>query len=299
MIGVVGIGRMGAPILRHLSSTFRAAGHDADDDRAVLVSGAGAEWYSDVADLAAVIDVLVTVLPGPAEMRAVAETALPLMRPGSLWIDLTSSDPRVTAELAAVASRHTIAVVAAPMGGSVPNAEEASLSFFVSGEPAAVERALPVLEVLSSRGGKIRQVGARAQDGQVVKLLANALWFANALAASEALLAGQAAGLDPEHLHDLLRDSAGGSVFMSEYLPRLLDGDYLETFGVDRVVEELTTVAEVSRDAGAVTPVLDASAEVHRAALQRFGPVPGELLGVRLLEEQSGRELRRRPRNAS
>ncbi|WIB79013.1 NAD-binding protein [Curtobacterium sp. MCPF17_002] len=128
----------------------------------------------------------------------------------------------------------------------------------------------------------------------MAKLLANALWFAHAAAGTEALLLGQALGLAPDALRQLLSDSAGGSSFMERHVGRLLDGDYLEEFPIDRVVEELRTVHSLAADAGTPTPVLSASADLHEQSLERFGPAMGELLGARLLEERAGTTLRRR-----
>ncbi|QDE35590.1 NAD(P)-dependent oxidoreductase [Microbacterium foliorum] len=113
------------------------------------------------------------------------------------------------------------------------------------------------------------------------------------MAASEAMLIGQGLGLSAADLHLLLRDSAGGSRYLDNHADRHLEGDYLETFGIDRVVEELSTVSQMSKTAGVASDVLDASARAHQAALERFGPEPGELLAVKLLEEATGRTLRR------
>lgn len=242
--------------------------------------------------LAADSDVLVTVLPGPEELRAASAVALPALRPGALWIDLTSGDPVTTREFAARAERRGVAMVSAPMGGSVAEAASKELTFFVSGADDAVERAVPVLEVLATADG-IRPVGRRVEDGQIVKLLANGLWFAQALAASEALLIGQGLGLDVDALHGFLRASAGGSRFLDDHAGRLLDGDLMASFGIDRVVEELDTIDRMRNLAGVDAPILTASVGHHHDALSQYGPALGELLGVRLLEDRAGRRLRR------
>lgn len=288
MIGVVGLGRMGAPIARKLSRRFRVQAFDIEPDRAVP----GVAPSPSMNDLAASSDTVITVLPGPTELREWAVEALPMLRRGTLWLDLTSGDPAVTRGLADMADRHGVDAVSAPMGGSVAEAEGGELIFFLSGRADAAGRARPLLEVLAREDG-IRHAGPRAEDGQIVKLLANGLWFANAVAASEAMLIGQGLGVAPSDLHRLLRDSAGGSVFIEEHLGRLLDGDYLETFGIDRVVEELDTVRAMAETARVTSPMLDAAARLHRAALDRFGPQLGELLAVRLLEDDAGRRLRR------
>ncbi|WIB77976.1 NAD(P)-dependent oxidoreductase [Curtobacterium sp. MCPF17_002] len=289
VLGVAGIGRMGTPIAGLLSRHFRLGAFDVIPARRDAVTGS--QWHPSLTALADASDVLVTVLPGPGEVRTCMLETLPALRPGSLWLDLTSGDPNLTAQLADEAERRNVAVVSAPMGGSVAEAAAGNLVFYVSGHDDAVERAAPILETLSGPDG-VHRAGTRAEDGQIVKLLANGLWFANALAASEAMLIGQALGLGAAGLHKLLRDSAGGSRFLDDHLGRLLDGDYLTTFGIDRIVEELGTIHSMSRTANVATPMLDASARLHRAALERYGPELGELLAVKLLEEQAGRQLR-------
>lgn len=285
----MGVGRMGEPIARTLSSAFNVQVFDIDPERPRATPDL--HWTASAPDLALASDILVTVLPGPHEMASALAEVLPRLRSGALWVDLTSGDPAVTRDLAAQAVDREIDVVSAPMGGSVAEASTRALTFFVGGTDAAVARAMPVLEELSQPDG-VRRAGSRPEDGQIVKLLANGLWFAHALAASEAMLIGQGLGLAPADLHRLLRDSAGGSRYLDVHAERLLDGDYLTTFGIDRVVEELRTVSAMGRAARTTTPILDASQEAHEAALTRFGPDLGELLGVKLLEEQAGRILR-------
>lgn len=239
LVGVVGIGRMGAPIAKALSQVFPVGVFDIDATRSDVVPEAC--WFSSLEGLAAVSDVLITVLPGPAELRACVPTAFVHLRPGGVWIDLTSGDPALTCELAESARSHGVGAVTAPMGGSVTEASAHALVFYVRGQDEDVARALPILEALAAPGGD-RRAGERAEDGQIVKLLANGLWFAHALAAAEAMLIGTNLGIGPDRLHDLLRGSAGGSHFLDHHLSSLLDGDYLTTFGIDRVVEELDTI---------------------------------------------------------
>ena len=175
------------------------------------------------------------------------------------------------------------------MGGGVAAAEAGSLHFFVGGSSQAVDRAIPVLSAL----GTVEQLGDGVGAGHTAKLLANLLWFGQVVAVTEALLLGQSLGLSPLRLRNTLASSAGGSVFIDEYLDRLLDGDYIETFGLDRCVEELDILASLAQDADVPFELSSLVARLHREALERFGAVDGELLAARLLEERSGRTLRR------
>lgn len=271
-VGVLGLGRMGAPIARALAQHHEVVGYDP------VVQPA------DPVALAASVEVLVTVLPGTAELDSLPPV-LAALRPGSLWLDLTSSDPRVIRRLS---KTQDIDVVGAPMAGGPGAAEAQVLSFHVGGAPAAVERARPLLELL----GTVDVVGDDVGDGYTAKLLSNLLWFGQVVAVSEAMLLGASLGLDLAVLRRTLAAGAGGSRFIDEYLDRLLEGDYAETFGVDRVVEELDTLASLAQQEGVPFELSRLVARLHREALERFGPVPGELLAAKLLEQRAGRDLR-------
>ena len=273
---MLGLGRMGAPIARTLALRWDVAAFDP-----VVAPEGSAE------QLAAGVDVLVTVLPGAAEVAAVMPSVLAALRPGSLWLDLTSGDPRVTRSLARAAKTQEIDVVGAPMAGGPAAAEANLLRFYVGGAPGAVARALPLLHTLGSH----ELLGDDPGNGHTAKLLANLLWFGQVIAVTEALLLGRSLGLDPAVLRRTLAASAGGSVFIDEYLDRLLAGDYAETFGLDRVVEELDTLASLARQEGVPFELSELVARLHREALARFGAVDGELLAAKLLEERDGRPL--------
>lgn len=285
-IGVLGAGRMGAPVARALVT----AGHDVvvwDPDASRLT---GLPASRTASELAAHADVLVTVLPGSPEVDAAVSSALDTLRPGSLWLDLSSSDPRLVQRLAERALARGIETVGAPMGGGPTAAESGRLAFYVGGAEDAVARARPLLDAL---GERVDHVGASVADGYTAKLLANLLWFGQVVAVSEALLLGQSLGISPAALRSTLSASAGGSVFIDQHLDSLLDGDYAESFGIDRVVEELTVLSELAESASVPFELSNLVTRLHREALDRFGAVPGEMLGAKLLEERAGRTLRR------
>jgi len=288
-IGVLGVGRMGLPIVQRLF----AAGLDvaAFDVDALRAAASGAAVANSARELAETSDIFVTVLPGIPELRDAMVGGGQLVNslpPGALWLDLTSNDPRVAHEVGDAARRRSIASVGAPMAGGVSAAESGSLRFFAAGQSAAIDRARPLLERL----GSVEVIGDDIQAGYTAKLLANLLWFGQVVAVTEALLLGQALGLPTTLLREQLASSAGGSVFIDEYLDRLLAGDYLESFGIDRCVEELETLVALAASANVPFEVSSTVARLHREALERFGAVGGELLAAKLLEERSGRKLR-------
>lgn len=287
-VGVVGVGRMGLPICTSLGRAgYQVTAGDRRREREAAVRAAGLVWAGETRLVAAAADVLITVLPGPEELREVMDVAIPALRPGAVWIDMTSSSPAVGLELGRRARELGIECLEAPAGGGPAAAEVGRLQLFVGGTAETVERFRPLLEVL----GSVDHVGAHGA-GYTVKLLVNLLWFGQAVATAEALLLARRAGIDLEVLHATLARSAAASEFIRSDLDALLGGDYLESFGVDRCYEELESVVTLADELGVPFELSRSVARAYARALERYGPVDGELLAAALLEEQAGVTLR-------
>ena len=288
-ITVFGAGRMGLPLVRQLVTAgheVHAVDSDPMRERMALDAGARSEHALGVAE------VVVTVLPGTPELETVAASLLSALGAGALWIDLTSTAPSVAARLAEAAIAAGIHPVGAAMAGGPDAAATGRLGFFVGGATEHVARAEPILGLF---GDRIERVGERVADGVTAKLLVNQLWFGQAVATTEALLLGRALGLDPDELRGILARSAAGGRFLEGPARALLAGDYLETFGLDRVVEELDALSAIARERGVPFVVADTVARLHREALAEFGPLQGELLAAKLLEHRAGEPLRGAP----
>jgi 3-hydroxyisobutyrate dehydrogenase len=297
-VAVIGVGRIGLPVVQRLVG----AGVDvrAFDVRAEVraeVESAGAAWAVDQAQAVADTDVVLTVLPGSPELReamlggaAGRPGLLELVGPGTTWIDLTSAAPDLAVELAHAAEGAGVDYLDAALGGGPDAARSATLTLYVGGAIATLDRHRPLLEAIARPDG-IRHMGA-AGSGYLTKLLVNALWFGQALAVGETLLMGQRAGLAPAALREVLIDSPAGSDFITTYLPALLRGDYLTSFGLDRCVEELDSVQRFVRDHQLPGEFISWVAGAHRAALAQLGPVDGELMGIAYLEQRAGSLLR-------
>lgn len=241
--------------------------------------------------------VLVTVLPGAAEVaeEMLARGTVDRLSPGAVWLDLTSGDPATTRTVAADLAARSVGTVAAAMAGGTDAARTASLDLLVGGADEDVRRVRPLLDALTANGGAVRTVGRDVGAGQVVKLLGNLLWFGQAVATTEVLLLGRAEGLDPADVVRFLRTGPGGSAFLDRHADRLLAGDPMADFGVDRVVEELEVLEREARAHDLPFDLSHRVVEAYRAALVRFGAVDGELLASRLLEERAGWTLRGDP----
>jgi 3-hydroxyisobutyrate dehydrogenase len=275
-VGVIGVGRMGRPIVERLV----AAGHEVDvfdaDPDALL----GLHAAASPRDLADRVEVLLTVLPGSPELEQVAEELGPRT---PLWVDLTSADPAVAVRVAEGRS-----FVGAPMSGGPAAAAAGSLVLHAGGPVALVDTAAALVAPL----GELRHVGDGVANGYTAKLLVNLLWFGQAVAVTEALLLGQAQGLRPEAVRAMLAESAAGGSFLRDYAPRILSGDTMPDFALARVVEELEALVGLARESRVPFELSEVVARLHRETLERFGAVDGELLATVLLQERAGRTLR-------
>lgn len=293
-IAFAGLGRMGAPMCAALvRAGYQVTATDARAEAEETAVACGAAWRDTPAQAAAAAGVLITMLPGAGEVGAAMlgeAGALRSLAVSAAWIDMSSSSPAAIAPVRERALAQGVEVLEAPVGGGIAAAGAGKLQLFVGGEAAAVERHRALLEVLADPG-RIVHVGGYG-TGYTAKLLVNLLWFGQAVATAEALLLGQAAGIAPAVLEHVLAGSAAASTFIRRDLGFVFQGDYLTSFGLDRICEELEAVTALASDHQVPCELSDLVRRTYRRALARYGPVDGELLAVALLEEEAGRKLR-------
>jgi 3-hydroxyisobutyrate dehydrogenase len=141
-----------------------------------------------------------------------------------------------------------------------------------------------VLEVVADR---IIHVGPPG-SGYTLKLLANALWFGQAVAVAETLTLAERAGIEPETARAALAESAAGGRFLERDAPALLAGDDLASFDLARCCEQLDTVLALAKQLAVPLELTNVVDEIHRRALAHYGEVDGELLGARFVAERAG-----------
>jgi 3-hydroxyisobutyrate dehydrogenase len=285
---------MGMPMCANLvQAGYTVTAGDVRPGRETEVTACGARWAGEAAEAAAGADVLITMLPGTQELTEVMlgpGGVLAVLPPEATWIDMTSTDPKAGRELAAAAHGRGVRVLEAPVGGGVPAAVAGTLQLFVGGDAVLLEQHRALLQVLADPA-RITHVGGTG-TGYTAKLLVNLLWFGQAVATAEALLLGRRAGIDLDVLRSAFAGSAAASHFITHDLSALFQGDYLTSFGLDRCCEELAAVTALARENRMPFELSEHVERVYRLALDRYGPVDGELLAVAMLEEQAGVRLR-------
>ena len=288
-MAVVGVGRVGLPVVRRLvAAGFGVRAFDVRAEPGAAVRSAGATWSPSQDEAVDGADMVLTVLPGSPELAAAVPGLLARLAAGTTWVDLTSTAPDVTSGLTRIADQHGVAHLDAGLGGGPAAVEQGAAVLYVGGETGTLDAVRPALSAFAER---IEHMGP-AGTGHLAKLLVNTLWFEQVVGVAEVLLAAQRAGLAPDRMRAVLLAGPAASAFIDSSLPALLRGDYLTSFGLERCVEELDAVARFCADHDVPADLLTRTADVHRRALEEFGPADGELLAAAYLERRAGVQLR-------
>jgi 3-hydroxyisobutyrate dehydrogenase len=261
----IGTGVMGAPMAGHVLD----AGHDLvvttrTPSKADALVARGATWADAPADAAAGADVVATMVGRPADVREVVlgrRGALASMAPGSLLVDFTTSDPTLAADIARSATEHGVSSLDAPVSGGDVGARAGSLSIMVGGDPAAFERARPLLELVGDT--VVLQGGPGA--GQHTKLVNQILIAGTMMGMCEALLYAAEAGLDPSLVLSSVGGGAAASWSLAHLAPRVLAGDLGPGFFVEHFVKDLGLALAHAADMGLDLPALALAHELYVA----------------------------------
>ena len=276
---------MGGPMCRRLAAAgYHVRAYDLDADALAAAVDAGATAASSARDCARDTDLFMTSLPGPPQVEAVmagAGGALSAMRPGSVWVDLTTNSRELVLGLASTAPAG-VAVVDSPVTGAVDGARLGTLTLFVGGEPEPVAVARPLLENL----GTVIECGPLG-SGNVVKLVTNQLWFAAAAALGEGLAVGVANGVELRILWESILNSVGDSFVARHDAPSIFAGHYDPSFPLALCVKDLGLLADLESSVDADLPVTAAARSAFERAAARYGLDAGEMCVARRVADDA------------
>jgi 3-hydroxyisobutyrate dehydrogenase len=267
----LGLGNMGLPMAVRLQDAgFRVRGFDPAAVATRAATEAGLDTAPDLTTVVAGAGVILLMLPSSDVVEAVlADPAVrPVLGPGVTVLDMSSSDPVRTRALAAAVAQTGAALVDAPVSGGVAGATAGSLTIMAGGAPEAVDRVEPLLTVL----GTLRRTGP-VGSGHALKALNNLLSATHLLVSSEAILAGQRFGLDPEVMLEVINSSSGRS-FSTEYKwPTFVRPEtYDSGFALRLLVKDATIAVELARAVGLPSRLGEAALELWREAAELLPP---------------------------
>ena len=300
-VGLIGLGNLGNPMaVSALSNGYNMVVHSLNKSEADNLISLGATWVSSAAEVGQQSDVVITVLPAPHHVRDImigSGGVLEQMKPGSTFIDMSTSSVEVANEIKALADPKGVAVMEAPVSflAKAPigaSRNSAQLQIFVGGTKEHFDQHLPLFRALGGMPEQIYHAGPNGA-GYGIKVLLNLLWFIYAAGTSEVLAIGSKLGLDLRVLQQALCASPSQSNFLQYDINSVFEaGNYDDGFTIDLVCKDIQLGIALGEKTGIDTAVARIVEQLHQKALDTYGAKSGEMSVVKLYEEAAGRLFR-------
>ncbi|MCP4723136.1 MAG: NAD(P)-dependent oxidoreductase [Desulfobacteraceae bacterium] len=264
IIGFIGLGVMGHSMAGHiLDAGFGLHLYNRTPSKADDLVEKGAVLEANVADLAGKSDIIISIVGFPKDVEEVFLEnggVLENARPGSIAIDMTTSDPTLAAALYDRGKEKGISVLDAPVSGGDLGAKNATLSIMVGGEKLVFDRVGPILEIM----GKNIVYQGKAGAGQHTKMANQIAIAAGMVAVCESLAYASKAGLDPQTVLKSIGQGAAGSWSLNNMGPRIIKRDDQPGFFIKHFIKDMKIAVESSNSLDLDTPGLDLALSLYQ-----------------------------------
>ncbi|WP_103380667.1 2-hydroxy-3-oxopropionate reductase [Pseudonocardia dioxanivorans] len=268
-IGFIGLGIMGAPMAANLiDAGYDVIGFNLTQDKIDALVKHGGRGASSVAEATKGADIVITMLPDSPDVTDVvtgADGVLANSHSGQLLIDMSTIQPDVSRQVAAVGAEAGVRVLDAPVSGGESGAIKGNLSIMVGGEAADFAAAGPVLNTV---GGTVVHVGPHG-SGQTVKAANQLIVAGNLQLLAEAIAFLEAFGVDLEASVQVLRGGLAGSTVLDRKAANMVNRDFSPGFRLALHHKDMGIVTAAAREAGVVIPLGSAVAQLVAALVAR------------------------------
>ncbi|KQZ15481.1 hypothetical protein ASD44_16535 [Mesorhizobium sp. Root554] len=269
-IGFIGLGTMGAPMATNLLK----GGHDLivfdlNPKSVAKLVGHGARAAVSIAEAAKSAEIVFTMLPDAPDVEAAATGdggILENIRPGSVYVDMSTIDPATTRRIGALFKKKGVDMIDSPVGKTVDQAIAGTSTLMLGGEDAVITQVEPILRLMGQDLIRCGELGM----GQAMKLVNNLLASVLITASSEALVAGRKAGLTLDTMISVLKTTmAWNNQLAIAMHARALKGDFEPGFMVKLAHKDCRLAIGMNQELGVSTPVGSATLEALAEAMAR------------------------------
>jgi 3-hydroxyisobutyrate dehydrogenase-like beta-hydroxyacid dehydrogenase len=291
-LGFVGVGRMGGLMTERLL----AAGHsvtvsDPSEAAVAALVALGAKRAGSAAEVAAATDIVFTSLPSPPVVESVALGPDGIVHGGRarIFVDLSTTGPRVAARIAAGLAEHGITAVDSPVSGGLKGAREGTLAVMASCPKETYETVQPLLAVF----GKLFYIGEKPGSAQTLKLVNNLLAASAMAISAEGMVMGMKAGLDPRVMIDVINVSSGRNSAIQDKFPKsVLPGTFDFGFMTGLSYKDVRLCLDEAEAMGIPMVVGSAVRQMLAVTNALYGPESDFTSIVRSVESWAGVEVR-------
>ncbi|MBV8170113.1 MAG: 3-hydroxyisobutyrate dehydrogenase [Alphaproteobacteria bacterium] len=272
-VGFIGTGNMGLPMMRNVvAKGFAVTAYDTHGPALDAAVKAGAARGASPAQIARDCEIVITILPSAANVEACylgPDGILEGAASKTLCIDMSTIDPGTAQRVADRLGEKQVRYIDAPVSGGTVKAADGTLAIMVGGPASDFESARPVLATMGTNLIHVGPAGA----GAVAKLCNNLIAGVNMVAVSEAFRIGEAFGVDPQVLTQVIANSSGGTWVMQHAHPvpgivptAASSRDYAPGFMVDLMTKDLGLAVNAAREGRVAVSVAGAALQVFRMA---------------------------------
>ena len=278
-VGFVGLGTMGGAMAANAARAgFDVAAWNRTPGRAAELADLGVAIAASPTAVAAASEVVITIVSDTPDVEAVLfgpDGVADGAAAGSLVVDMSTISPSATRDFAQRLAQTDVAMLDAPVSGGSEGAKKGTLSIFVGGEAADLERAQPVLESLGTTITHVGPIGA----GQAVKAVNQVILAGTYLGVAEGVVLALKSGLDVEQVVAALSGGAAQSWVLTNRSGRMLENDYPLGFKVALHRKDLGIALSMARELGASLPI-SALCEAIEAGLIGQGHADDDMSAV-------------------
>ncbi|BCZ83886.1 NAD(P)-dependent oxidoreductase [Paraburkholderia terrae] len=271
-VGVIGLGNMGRGMALSLKrGGFNVLGYDAAPGVADKLQEEGVQARASIADIARDSDVLILSLPTSdiVEQVVLGEGGVAASaKPGLIVVDTTTAEPGSTRKVAAALAECKVGFVDGPVSGGPKGAATATMTMVLGGADEDVAAVEPILAVMSAKRVHVGPVGA----GHVTKIINNMLTGVHLLAASEAVRAAEANGVDPQKLVEALNGGSGkNSATLTNYPTWIFNGKFDSGFTMKLMRKDVRLAMALLESAHATAPIAKEAGRLWAASADTIG----------------------------
>ncbi|MGP1675018.1 MAG: NAD(P)-dependent oxidoreductase [Candidatus Limnocylindrales bacterium] len=268
-VAFLGLGTMGAAMAANLARAgFPVTAWNRTPDRAPELTDLGVAIADSPAAAAAEASIVVICVSDTPDVEAILfgdDGVVERATPGTLVIDCSTIAPSGSWDFAARLRERDLRMVDAPVSGGSEGARNATLTIFVGGDQADVERARPVLEALGRTITHVGPIGA----GQAVKAVNQVIIAGAYLGVAEGIVLAMKAGLDVEQVVGALGGGAAQSWVLANRSGRMIDNDYPLGFKLALHRKDLGIALDLAAQLGAVLPVSALAAQLESGLIAK------------------------------
>ena len=271
-VGVIGLGNMGRGMALSLKrGGFNVLGFDAAPGVADKLQEDGVQARASISDITRDADVLILSLPTSdiVEQVVLREGGVAASaKPGLIVVDTTTAEPGSTRKVAAALAERKVGFVDGPVSGGPKGAATATMTMVLGGSDADVAAVEPILAVMSAKRVHVGPVGA----GHVTKIINNMLTGVHLLAASEAVRAAEANGVDPQKLVEALNGGSGkNSATLTNYPTWIFNGKFDSGFTMKLMRKDVRLAMALLDSADATAPIAKEAGRLWAASADSIG----------------------------